>query len=150
MVECSGTLDLYQNKLFYDMIQRKLERVVPREFEKLEKITKKTMDYSQRNLLLEISFIFGLLLGILLIFDFSYYIINKAASLTSQWLVSILILHISSCSCSVISFIYANESGNLSAIKYSAISIAFNSLVLLARSVVEYSYQDYKPVIYSQ
>eukprot|EP00835_Amoeboradix_gromovi_P006680 NODE_841_length_3770_cov_0.565241.p3 type:complete len:134 gc:universal NODE_841_length_3770_cov_0.565241:1034-633(-) len=126
------------------MFKRKMnERVIPDDF--YSKNSRGIMPGIERkHLPLELSFLFGILLAILLIFDLIYYITYKIASLTSQWLVSILILHVISCSSGVMSFIYANEAGDFRFIRLAGISVTFNSVVMVARAIVEYSFQDYK------
>ncbi len=104
----------------------------------------------KKNILLETSILFVSLLLLLLIFDIVYYISVKSASLTSQWLVSILILHIISSSFAVLSFIYANESSDYKTIRIAGISVILNASVMLSRALVEYSFQDYKPQQFSQ
>ena len=133
------------------MFKRKnIDKVAPEGFPSEDKQINLALGIERKYLLLELSYLFGILLAVLLVYDLTYYITFKSASLTSQWLVSILILHIMSCSFGVVSFIYANESGDFKIIRIAGLSIGFNSLVMVTRSIVEYSYQNYKPQFFSQ
>ncbi|KAI8834731.1 hypothetical protein BJ741DRAFT_609013 [Chytriomyces cf. hyalinus JEL632] len=105
----------------------------------------KLRGYQQKEIYLQLAWIFGCCLLVIVIYDFACVALNDFTPVTAQWLISLQLLQVAALYLSLLSFIYANEAENNLRVRLSATAGAINLFAFILRAVFQLLFGGYIP-----
>ncbi|KAI9179520.1 hypothetical protein H9P43_004847 [Blastocladiella emersonii ATCC 22665] len=103
----------------------------------------KSLVVRKKEIYAHLSLIFGAILSGFVVYDYISLTVLLRVSSLRPWLMSIQIAHVASFYLFLLSFIYANEAGDLQTLKKSLLALALNAGSFIARTAFDIAYAPY-------
>ncbi|ORZ31834.1 hypothetical protein BCR44DRAFT_78663 [Catenaria anguillulae PL171] len=108
-----------------------------------DEVAGKSLVVRKKEIYAQLALIFGTILLGFVVYDYVSLLAYRVVSSLRPWLMSIQILHVASFYLFLLSFIYANEAGDLRTLKKSLVAFVINLTAFLARVTFDVLYADY-------
>ncbi|KNE64073.1 hypothetical protein AMAG_09131 [Allomyces macrogynus ATCC 38327] len=114
-------------------------------FAQLPSTDQKSLVVRKKEIYAQLSLIFGMLLIAFVVTDYVSLLVYLRVSVLRPWLMSIQILHVAAFYLFLLSFIYANEAGDLATLKKALGAFVVNLGAFLGRMVFDIQFDGYMP-----
>ncbi|KAJ3371767.1 hypothetical protein GGF31_002746 [Allomyces arbusculus] len=114
-------------------------------FTQLPSTDQKSLVVRKKEIYAQLSLIFGVLLIAFVVTDYVSLLVYLRVSVLRPWLMSIQILHVAAFYLFLLSFIYANEAGDLATLKKALGAFIVNLGAFLGRMVFDIQFDGYMP-----
>ncbi|KNE67446.1 hypothetical protein AMAG_11908 [Allomyces macrogynus ATCC 38327] len=114
-------------------------------FAQLPSTDQKSLVVRKKEIYAQLSLIFGVLLIAFVVTDYVSLLVYLRVSVLRPWLMSIQILHVAAFYLFLLSFIYANEAGDLATLKKALGAFVVNLGAFLGRMVFDIQFDGYMP-----
>ncbi|KAJ3353186.1 hypothetical protein GGF32_003164 [Allomyces javanicus] len=114
-------------------------------FAQLPSTDQKSLVVRKKEIYAQLSMIFGVLLIAFVVTDYVSLLVYLRVSVLRPWLMSIQILHVAAFYLFLLSFIYANEAGDLATLKKALGAFVVNLGAFLGRMVFDIQFDGYMP-----
>ncbi|KAI8808750.1 hypothetical protein BJ742DRAFT_853275, partial [Cladochytrium replicatum] len=126
------TIDLKRSR----SLTKSLVRLPPNfgSYGKLNEVTgRKSLVFRRKEVYIRLCLVLGLVLCAIVLYEFISFLVFESPPLTVHWLALILIVHVGCFFLCLLSFIYANEAGDIASLKATIIALVINFIAFILK-----------------
>ncbi|KAI9143776.1 hypothetical protein BKA69DRAFT_1058932 [Paraphysoderma sedebokerense] len=113
-----------------------------------EKSLQRSLVVRKKEIYAQLSLIFGLVLSAFVIYDYIALITFETQTVTSSWLLSLLVLHVAAFYLFLLAFIYSTEAGDIRGLKLSITAGLVNLAAFVSRTAFQLVFVNFEPSVY--